>query len=66
MKLCFLPHREELLQEAPLLQLNPAIDGVFGGAYPFGIDPVGACALSFSLASLLKASFSDLAVGSTP
>uniref|UniRef100_A0A8C6X604 V-type proton ATPase subunit a n=1 Tax=Naja naja TaxID=35670 RepID=A0A8C6X604_NAJNA len=26
--------------EYPMLQLNPAIDGVFGGAYPFGIDPI--------------------------
>uniref|UniRef100_A0A663MN14 V-type proton ATPase subunit a n=1 Tax=Athene cunicularia TaxID=194338 RepID=A0A663MN14_ATHCN len=24
----------------PLLQLNPAIPGVFGGPYPFGIDPI--------------------------
>lgn len=33
-------YRDELLQQVPVLQLNPAIDGVFGGAYPFGIDPV--------------------------
>uniref|UniRef100_A0A0K8RT89 V-type proton ATPase subunit a n=1 Tax=Crotalus horridus TaxID=35024 RepID=A0A0K8RT89_CROHD len=31
---------EDLLQEYPMLQLNPAIEGVFGGAYPFGIDPI--------------------------
>uniref|UniRef100_A0ACB8EVF0 Uncharacterized protein n=1 Tax=Sphaerodactylus townsendi TaxID=933632 RepID=A0ACB8EVF0_9SAUR len=31
---------DQLLQEATVLQLNPAIDGVFGGAYPFGIDPI--------------------------
>ncbi|XP_007429716.1 V-type proton ATPase 116 kDa subunit a isoform X2 [Python bivittatus] len=31
---------EDLLREYPMLQLNPAIDGVFGGAYPFGIDPI--------------------------
>ncbi|XP_054850837.1 V-type proton ATPase 116 kDa subunit a 1 isoform X2 [Eublepharis macularius] len=31
---------DELLRDEPLLQLDPAIDGVFGGAYPFGIDPI--------------------------
>ncbi|XP_028558201.1 V-type proton ATPase 116 kDa subunit a 1 isoform X2 [Podarcis muralis] len=31
---------EDLLKEYPSLQLNPAIEGVFGGAYPFGIDPI--------------------------
>ncbi|XP_066484394.1 V-type proton ATPase 116 kDa subunit a 1 isoform X2 [Tiliqua scincoides] len=31
---------EDLLEVAPVLQLNPAIDGVFGGPYPFGIDPI--------------------------
>ncbi|KAM3823406.1 V-type proton ATPase 116 kDa subunit a 1 isoform 3-T3 [Vipera latastei] len=31
---------EDLLQEYSMLQLNPAIEGVFGGAYPFGIDPI--------------------------
>ncbi|KAM9112359.1 V-type proton ATPase 116 kDa subunit a 1 isoform 2-T2 [Pangshura tecta] len=30
----------ELLQNAPVLQLNPAVEGVFGGPYPFGIDPI--------------------------
>uniref|UniRef100_A0A8C0IFU3 V-type proton ATPase subunit a n=1 Tax=Bubo bubo TaxID=30461 RepID=A0A8C0IFU3_BUBBB len=28
------------LLSTPLLQLNPAIPGVFGGPYPFGIDPI--------------------------
>ncbi|XP_053870197.1 V-type proton ATPase 116 kDa subunit a 1 isoform X3 [Malaclemys terrapin pileata] len=31
---------EELLQNTPVLQLNPAVAGVFSGPYPFGIDPV--------------------------
>ncbi|XP_060111313.1 V-type proton ATPase 116 kDa subunit a 1 isoform X2 [Heteronotia binoei] len=31
---------DQLLLEAPVLQLNPAIKGVFGGPYPFGIDPI--------------------------
>lgn len=26
-----------------LLQLDPAIDGVFKGPYPIGIDPVNVC-----------------------
>ncbi|XP_075027797.1 V-type proton ATPase 116 kDa subunit a 1 isoform X6 [Calonectris borealis] len=32
---------DALLENTPLLQLNPAIPGVFGGPYPFGIDPQG-------------------------
>lgn len=35
-----LPNRDELLKTTPLLQLDPAEAGVFGGPYPFGIDPV--------------------------
>ncbi|XP_011785104.1 PREDICTED: V-type proton ATPase 116 kDa subunit a isoform 1 [Colobus angolensis palliatus] len=31
---------EETLRGNPVLQLNPALPGVFGGPYPFGIDPV--------------------------
>ncbi|KAH0626814.1 hypothetical protein JD844_002048 [Phrynosoma platyrhinos] len=31
---------EDLLREYPVLQVNPAIEGVFGGPYPFGIDPI--------------------------
>ncbi|XP_072212946.1 V-type proton ATPase 116 kDa subunit a 1 isoform X3 [Excalfactoria chinensis] len=31
---------DELLKTTPLLQLNPAEAGVFGGPYPFGIDPI--------------------------
>ncbi|XP_034612109.1 V-type proton ATPase 116 kDa subunit a isoform X3 [Trachemys scripta elegans] len=31
---------EELLQNTPVLQLNPAVAGVFNGPYPFGIDPI--------------------------
>ncbi|XP_006832732.1 PREDICTED: V-type proton ATPase 116 kDa subunit a isoform 1 isoform X3 [Chrysochloris asiatica] len=31
---------EETLRGNPVLQLNPAIPGVFGGPYPFGIDPI--------------------------
>ncbi|KFQ08389.1 V-type proton ATPase 116 kDa subunit a isoform 1, partial [Leptosomus discolor] len=31
---------DALLETTPLLQLNPAIQGVFGGPYPFGIDPI--------------------------
>nr|XP_023967149.1 V-type proton ATPase 116 kDa subunit a1 isoform X2 [Chrysemys picta bellii] len=31
---------EELLQNTPVLQLNPAVAGVFSGPYPFGIDPI--------------------------
>lgn len=34
------PNRDELLHRAPVLQLDPAVPGVFGGPYPFGIDPV--------------------------
>lgn len=34
-----------MLETTPLLQLNPAIPGVFGGPYPFGIDPVRALTL---------------------
>lgn len=36
------PNRDALLETTPLLQLDPAIPGVFGGPYPFGIDPVRA------------------------
>ncbi|NXL25185.1 VPP1 ATPase, partial [Setophaga kirtlandii] len=32
--------QDALLQTTPLLQLDPAIPGVFGGPYPFGIDPI--------------------------
>ncbi|KAL1779998.1 V-type proton ATPase 116 kDa subunit a isoform X2 [Sigmodon hispidus] len=31
---------EETLLGSSVLQLNPAIPGVFGGPYPFGIDPI--------------------------
>ncbi|XP_045382541.1 V-type proton ATPase 116 kDa subunit a1 isoform X4 [Lemur catta] len=31
---------DETLQGNPVLQLNPALPGVFGGPYPFGIDPI--------------------------
>ncbi|XP_036889307.1 V-type proton ATPase 116 kDa subunit a1 isoform X4 [Sturnira hondurensis] len=31
---------EETLQGNPTLQLNPTVPGVFGGPYPFGIDPI--------------------------
>uniref|UniRef100_A0A8C5J8I3 V-type proton ATPase subunit a n=1 Tax=Junco hyemalis TaxID=40217 RepID=A0A8C5J8I3_JUNHY len=31
---------DALLETTPLLQLDPAIPGVFGGPYPFGIDPI--------------------------
>ncbi|XP_064030341.1 V-type proton ATPase 116 kDa subunit a 1 isoform X1 [Pogoniulus pusillus] len=31
---------DALLETTPLLQLDPAIAGVFGGPYPFGIDPI--------------------------
>ncbi|XP_045155383.1 V-type proton ATPase 116 kDa subunit a1 [Echinops telfairi] len=31
---------EETLRGSSVLQLNPAIPGVFGGPYPFGIDPI--------------------------
>ncbi|KAB1266681.1 V-type proton ATPase 116 kDa subunit a isoform 1 [Camelus dromedarius] len=31
---------EDTLRGNPVLQLNPAVDGVFGGPYPFGIDPI--------------------------
>lgn len=31
---------EETLRGSPVLQLDPAIRGVFGGPYPFGIDPI--------------------------
>nr|KAF6415026.1 ATPase H+ transporting V0 subunit a1 [Molossus molossus] len=31
---------EETLRGNPVLQLNPTIPGVFGGPYPFGIDPI--------------------------
>uniref|UniRef100_A0A803Y6M7 V-type proton ATPase subunit a n=1 Tax=Meleagris gallopavo TaxID=9103 RepID=A0A803Y6M7_MELGA len=31
---------DELLKTTPLLQLDPAEAGVFGGPYPFGIDPI--------------------------
>lgn len=32
--------RFETLEENAVLQLDPAIPGVFGGPYPLGIDPV--------------------------
>lgn len=32
--------RFEILETNRLLQLDPAIDGVFNGPYPIGIDPV--------------------------
>nr|XP_025035518.1 V-type proton ATPase 116 kDa subunit a isoform X3 [Pelodiscus sinensis] len=31
---------EDLLRDTPVLQLDPAVPGVFGGPYPFGIDPI--------------------------
>uniref|UniRef100_A0A8I3ND80 V-type proton ATPase subunit a n=2 Tax=Canis lupus familiaris TaxID=9615 RepID=A0A8I3ND80_CANLF len=31
---------EETLRGNPVLQLNPSVRGVFGGPYPFGIDPI--------------------------
>lgn len=31
---------EDTLRGNPVLQLNPSIPGVFGGPYPFGIDPI--------------------------
>ncbi|KAM3921185.1 V-type proton ATPase 116 kDa subunit a 1 isoform 2-T2 [Leptodactylus fuscus] len=31
---------EELLKNVPVLQMDPAIPGVFNGPYPFGIDPI--------------------------
>ncbi|XP_068119536.1 V-type proton ATPase 116 kDa subunit a 1 isoform X1 [Hyperolius riggenbachi] len=31
---------EELLKKVPVLQLNPDVNGVFNGPYPFGIDPI--------------------------
>ncbi|XP_071584493.1 V-type proton ATPase 116 kDa subunit a 1 isoform X6 [Heliangelus exortis] len=31
---------DAVVETTPLLQLNPAIAGVFGGPYPFGIDPI--------------------------
>ncbi|XP_067397464.1 V-type proton ATPase 116 kDa subunit a 1 isoform X7 [Emydura macquarii macquarii] len=31
---------EDLLRNTPVLQLDPAVNGVFGGPYPFGIDPI--------------------------
>ncbi|KAM9749215.1 V-type proton ATPase 116 kDa subunit a 1 isoform 4-T5 [Dama dama] len=31
---------EETLRGNPVLQLNPSVTGVFGGPYPFGIDPI--------------------------
>ncbi|XP_064439166.1 V-type proton ATPase 116 kDa subunit a 1 isoform X4 [Mirounga angustirostris] len=31
---------EETLRGNPVLQLNPSVPGVFGGPYPFGIDPI--------------------------
>ncbi|CAI9587719.1 unnamed protein product [Staurois parvus] len=31
---------EELLKNAPVLQLDPNVNGVFNGPYPFGIDPI--------------------------
>ncbi|XP_009992435.1 PREDICTED: V-type proton ATPase 116 kDa subunit a isoform 1 isoform X1 [Chaetura pelagica] len=31
---------DEVVATTPLLQLDPALAGVFGGPYPFGIDPI--------------------------
>ncbi|XP_040857591.1 V-type proton ATPase 116 kDa subunit a1 isoform X11 [Ochotona curzoniae] len=31
---------EDTLRGNPVLQLNPSVPGVFGGPYPFGIDPI--------------------------
>ena len=55
MAFCSLPHREALLKEYPVLQLDPDIEGVFGGAYPFGIDPVS-IPISHSLSSFALSS----------
>lgn len=32
--------RLKTVEDSRLLQLDPAIDGVFKGPYPIGIDPV--------------------------
>lgn len=45
-------HRNKTLQTNALLTLDPNVSGVFGGPYPFGIDPVS----RFSPASLLSSS----------
>lgn len=37
--------RFETLDGNAVLQLDPAIPGVFNGPYPLGIDPVKACTL---------------------
>ncbi|KAM6295546.1 V-type proton ATPase 116 kDa subunit a 1 isoform 12-T12 [Aegotheles albertisi] len=31
---------DAVIETTPLLQLDPAVAGVFGGPYPFGIDPI--------------------------
>lgn len=47
--------RFEILENTRLLQLDPAIDGVFNGPYPIGIDPV-----NIFLCNLLVTFFSGL------
>lgn len=38
--LLFNLYRFETLDANPVLQLDPAVPGVFSGPYPLGIDPV--------------------------
>ncbi len=38
--MCSHPFRFDTLDENKVLQLDPAVDGVFNGPYPIGIDPV--------------------------
>lgn len=38
--LLFNLYRFETLDSNPVLQLDPAVPGVFNGPYPLGIDPV--------------------------
>lgn len=45
--------RFETLNENKVLQLDPAVPGVFNGPYPLGIDPVSLSAQSVCLSELL-------------
>ncbi|MEE6524357.1 hypothetical protein FKM82_023773, partial [Ascaphus truei] len=37
---------EDLLKSASVLQLDPDVNGVFNGPYPFGIDPIWSIAVN--------------------
>lgn len=53
MSCCYVHPRFETLDGNVVLQLDPAIPGVFNGPYPLGIDPVRAFTLSTAEKNIL-------------